>query len=50
MTDDPTRIQRIIHKHLHDVRNSLNSRDLQAGLLVDRGTNPEVAAALKGMR
>jgi len=50
MTDDPTLIQQIIHKHVHDVRNSINSLDLQAVLLEDLGTDPEVAATLKGMR
>lgn len=50
MTDDPMNIQRIIHQHVHDVRNSINSLDLQAELLEELGTDPEVAATLKGMR
>ncbi len=50
MTDDPLLIQQIIHKHVHDVRNSINSLGLQAVLLEDQGTDPEVAATLKGMR
>ena len=50
MTEDPVLIQHIIHKHVHDVRNSINSLDLQAVLLEDQGTDPEVAATLKGMR
>jgi two-component system sensor histidine kinase/response regulator len=50
MTDDPTSIQQIIHQHVHDVRNSINNLDLQAVLLEDLGTDPEVAATLKGMR
>ena len=50
MTDDPTGIQQIIHQHVHDVRNSINSLDLQAVLLEDLGTDREVAATLKGMR
>ena len=50
MTDDPTRIQKIIRQHVHDVRNSINNLDLQAVLLEDLGTDPEAAATLKGMR
>ena len=50
MTDDPTSIQRIIRQHVHDVRNSINNLGLQAVLLEDLGTDPEVAATLKGMR
>ncbi len=50
MIDDPALIQQIIHKHVHDVRNSINSLGLQAVLLEDQGTDPEVAATLKGMR
>jgi len=50
MTDDPMSIQRIIHQHVHDVRNSINSLDLQAELLEELGTDPEVAATLKAMR
>jgi len=50
MNDDPKNIQRIIHQHVHDVRNSINNLDLQAVLLEDIGTDPEVAETLKGMR
>ena len=50
MNDDPTSVQRIIHQHVHDVRNSINNLDLQAVLLEDLGTDPEVAATLKEMR
>ena len=50
MIDDPTDIPQIIHQHVHDVRNSINSLDLQAVLLVELGTDPEVAETLQGMR
>ena len=50
MTEDPALIQQIIHKHVHDVRNSINSLNLQAVLLEDQGTDPEVAATLTGIR
>jgi len=50
MTDELASIQRIIRNHVHDVRNSINNLDLQAVLLEDLGTDPEVAATLKGMR
>jgi two-component system sensor histidine kinase/response regulator len=49
MNDDLTSIQQIIHQHVHDVRNSINSLDLQAVLLEELET-PAVAATLKGMR
>lgn len=50
MTADPALIQQIIHKHVHDVRNSINCLDLQAVLLEEQGTDPEVAATLTGIR
>ena len=50
ITNTPPFIQHIIHKHVHDVRNSINSLDLQAVLLEDQVSDLKVAATLKGMR
>jgi len=50
MTDESQRIGRIIRKHVHDVRNSVNCLDLQAELLSGITTDPEVAESLRRMR
>lgn len=49
MTDDP-RIHRIIHQHLHDVRNSINCLDLMAEMAADLCTDPALATPLAMMR
>jgi len=50
MTEEAQRIERIIRKHVHDVRNSVNCLDLQAELLSGITTDPEVAESLRRMR
>lgn len=50
MTEDPTRIPRIIGKHVHDVRNSINCLNLIAELLNDLSTDPQLASPLAMMR
>jgi hypothetical protein len=50
MTEEAQRIERIIRKHVHDVRNSVNCLDLQAELLSGITTDPEVAETLRRMR
>lgn len=50
MTDDPTRILRIINKHVHDVRNSINGLDLMAGMIEDLAFDPAMVTPLAMMR
>jgi len=50
MTEEAQRIERIIKKHVHDVRNSIHSLDLQAVLLNEVSADPEVAETLGRMR
>ena len=50
MTEEARRIERIIRRHVHDVRNSVNCLDLQAVLLSEVTTDPEVAGTLRRMR
>lgn len=50
MTVESQRIERIIQKHVHDVRNSINSLDLEAVLLGETITDPEVLGTLRRMR
>jgi len=50
MTKETQRIERIIRKHVHDVRNSINSLDLEAVLLGELTTDPQVAGVLTRMR
>jgi len=50
MTEEAQRIERIIRKHVHDVRNSINNLDLQAVLLGEVSADPEVAGTLSRMR
>ena len=50
MIDDPQRTQQIIHKHVHDVRNSINCLALEAVWLDHLATDPEVAASVERMR
>lgn len=49
MTDETQRIERIIYKHVHDVRNSINCLDLLAALLGEVSTDPEVASTVQRM-
>jgi len=49
MTEEAQRIERIIHKHVHDVRNSINCLDLLAVLLGEVSTDPEVARTVQRM-
>ena len=49
MTDEAQRIERIINKHVHDVRNSINCLDLLALLLGEVSTDPEVASTVQRM-
>ena len=46
----PERISEIIRKHAHDVRNGLNSLDLQAMLLAEVIESPEARQTLERMR
>lgn len=50
MTEEAKRIERIIRRHVHDVRNSVNCLDLQAALLGEVTTDPGVAETLRRMR
>lgn len=47
MTDQSQRIKRIIAKHVHDVRNSMNCLYWEAALLGELNTDPEVAGTVK---
>ncbi len=49
MTEEAQRIQRIISEHVHDVRNSINCLDLEAVLLGELSTDPEVVGTLRRM-
>jgi len=49
MTDQSLPIERIIGKHVHDVRNSMNCLYWEAVLLGELNTDPEVAATVKRM-
>jgi len=46
MSDAPTRIHRIIHKHVHDVRNLINGLDLMAEMVDSLCTDPALARPL----
>ena len=50
MTESTPRIQSIICKHVHDVRNSINILDLKAVLLGELATDIEVVEFLGRMR
>ncbi len=50
MNLDPQRAQRLIHQHLHDVRNSINCLNLEAEWLDHLPVDPEVAATVTRMR
>ena len=50
MTDDPQRIDRVIRKHVHDVRNSINSLDLESALLAELTADAYVRDSLSRMR
>lgn len=50
MTEDAQRIDGIVRKHAHDVRNSINILSLEAELLGELSADPNVAAALRRMR
>jgi len=50
MTEESQRIERIIRKHVHDVRNSISCLDLQAVLLSEVSTDSEVAGTMRRMR
>src|SRR5207244_1762579 len=50
MAQEQTRIERIIRKHVHDVRNHINSLDLEAVLLGEIVSDPEVTSTLLRMR
>lgn len=49
MTDEAQRIERIINKHVHDVRNSINCLDMLAVLLGEVSADPEVADTVQRM-
>lgn len=49
MTDEAQRIERIINKHVHDVKNSINCLDLLAMLLGEVSTDPGVASTVQQM-
>jgi len=49
MTEEDQRIERIISEHVHDVRNSINCLDLEAVLLGELSTDPEVVGTLRRM-
>ncbi len=50
MSDNPMRIPRIIHKHVHDVRNSINCLELLAMMVEDQATDPAMARPLATLR
>jgi len=50
MKQDPERTERIVLKHVHDVRNSINGLDMEAVLLTERSTDPEVIQAMGRIR
>jgi len=49
MTEEAQRIERIIRKHVHDVRNTIYCLDLLAVLLGEVTADPEVAATVQRM-
>jgi len=49
MTEEAQRIERIISKHVHDVRNSIHCLHFEAVLLGELTTDPEVAGAVRRM-
>ncbi len=50
MTEEPTRIQRIIREHVHDVRNSINGLDLLTVMVEDLSSDPAMSGTLAMMR
>ena len=50
MSNNPERTARIVLQHLHDVRNLLNSIDLEAVLLTELATDPNVVQAMGRIR
>lgn len=50
MTEEAQQIERIINKHVHDVRNSMTSLYYEAVLLGELNADPEVASTVKRMR
>lgn len=50
MTDNPTHIERIIYKHVHDVKNSINCVELLAGMIADIVTDPTAVPLLETLR
>lgn len=49
MTDEAQHIERIIHNHVHDVRNSIHCLNFEAMLLGEISTDPEVTGAVQRM-
>lgn len=49
MTDEAQRIERIIHKHVHDVRNSIHCLNFEAILLGEVSSDPEVTRTVQRM-
>lgn len=49
MTEEAHRIEQIICQHVHDVRNSLNSLSLEALLLGELSTDPQVDGTVRRM-
>ena len=50
MSDDPARVVKIIRSHVHDVRNHINSLDLETMLLGELISDPEALGSLARMR
>ncbi len=50
MTDTPQRIQKIVHQHVHDARNSINCLQLEFVWLEHLANEPEIAATVTRMR
>ena len=49
-TDDLARLERTVGRHIHDVRNCINSLDLEAALLSELVTHPEALESIRRMR
>jgi hypothetical protein len=47
MTDNPSPLEQIIYKHIHDVRNSINCLELLTGMVDDLNTEIAIIPLLK---
>lgn len=50
MSADPDRPSRLVVKHVHDVRNSINGLDMEAVMLAEKSTDPQVIQTMGRIR